>query len=227
MSNIIAKKYYLELSVNDNKPYSNKDLYCKANDSIQFHITIKENDNIKDLSGCKVSMVSTRNDCTMIEQVIENPIFEDGVLIIIPKKELTNVVSTLTNEITIFDEDESITVQNFIFNVTKTIQGNKIDEETKDSIDSLIELNKIILTYKKDLEELKAQIDDLKNAATIEFHNHDNKETLDLISDINYNKWEETSNTVGTGSIQNDLTIIESINDIYDKLNEITNDDLS
>lgn len=227
MNNIISKRYYLELSVNDNKLFSDKELYCKANDSIQFHITVKEHDEIKDLTGCRVSIVSTRNDCTMIEQVIDDPTFEDGVLIIKPKKEFSSVVCTMTNEITIYDTDESITIQNFIFSVTKTLQGERIDEEAKDSIDSLIELNKIIASYKTEVEELKAQIESLRELADDKGHSHQNKEVLDLITEDTFNKWNDNSTIIGNALIENGLTITEAINDIYEKLSEEESIDLS
>ena len=50
MNNIISKKFYMELSVNDNKVYNNKELYCKLNDSIKLYVKLKEDGVIRDLT---------------------------------------------------------------------------------------------------------------------------------------------------------------------------------
>ena len=70
--NIISKKYYLELDTKTFTPYINQKFVCKRNDSILFYITVKADDEILDLTGCKISLVSARCNGSLIEHTIKD-----------------------------------------------------------------------------------------------------------------------------------------------------------
>ena len=70
--NIISKKYYLELDTKTFTPYIDQKFVCKRNDSILFYITVKADDEILDLTGCKISLVSARCNGSLIEHTIKD-----------------------------------------------------------------------------------------------------------------------------------------------------------
>lgn len=195
IDNILSKKYYITLNAKENKLYTNKELSCRKNDSILFYITVQEDKLIKDLSNCKVSVMSV-NDKRKIEQIIDSPTVENGVLVFSPKKEFTSIQGTLNTEITIFDDDESITVQGFLFTITNVLSSD-IPEENKDSVDTIIELNRVLNSYKEEVKSLRDSIDELRLLINGESnHVHLNKETLDSITDVEVTKWNDASEKV-------------------------------
>lgn len=162
MSNVISKKYYLELDTKTFTPYINPNFICKRNDSILFYITVKADGEILDLTGCKISLVSARCDGSLIEHTIKDYKLEDGVLIFSPKKSFLDVPSTLLNELVISDEDESITTQSFKFSVCDLLEGDYVNgDEIQDDIDTLEELRRMLDEYNQALIDINAEIENI------------------------------------------------------------------
>ena len=124
--NIISKKYYLELDTKTFTPYIDQKFVCKRNDSILFYITVKADDEILDLTGCKISLVSARCNGSLIEHTIKDYKLENGVLIFSPKKSFLEFPSTFLNELVISNENESITTQSFKFVVSDLLEGDYV-----------------------------------------------------------------------------------------------------
>lgn len=236
MNNIISKKFYLELSFNENKPYNNKELFCKVNDSIKLYIKLKEDGVIRNLENCKISMIShKRGNChlgTVIEQDIQKVVVDKGYIVITPKREFTSTISTVVSEITIYDEDEAITTQSFIFQVFKALNDNVIEAE-KNSIDTLIDLKRMLSVFEMNVDEIRTKIEILKEqieelddklngggSSPGLDHEHDNLEVLDSITQEDIEAWDNAVNLLNNSNeeIQSGLGAIDSINDIYDKV---------
>lgn len=170
MSNVISKKYYLELDTKTFTPYINPNFICKRNDSILFYITVKADGEILDLTGCKISLVSARCDGSLIEHTIKDYKLEDGVLIFSPKKSFLDVPSTLLNELVISDEDESITTQSFKFSVCDLLEGDYVNgDEIQDDIDTLEELRRMLDEYNQALVNINTEIENI-NVELDEIH---------------------------------------------------------
>ena len=235
MNNIISKKFYMELSVNDNKVYNNKELYCKLNDSIKLYVKLKEDGVIRDLTKCRLSMTSRkRGHChtgAVVEQDIKELVIDGGYIVITPKREFTNSICTLISEITIYDEDEAITTQSFTFQVFKSLNDNIIEPE-KDSIDTLIELKKNLLAFEMNVQELrdkiaiiKEEIEELDSAIDGGLNNchiHENKEALDMITENCIEAWENAVYILGsdTEELKEGSTVIEAVNKLSEKLGD-------
>lgn len=236
MESIIAKRYYLELSLNDNKPYINKDLFCKVNDSIKLYIKIKE-DGIngielaqRDLTNCRISMLSIKRSGNhdhnrTIELGVKQVVVDGGYIVITPKRAFTDSIGSVVSEITIYDDDEAITLQTFVFQVIKgrtesfgfdRHRHDRYDRydryDDRDSIDTLIDLRRSLEGYEVTAEELRAKIQEIDDAMlAVELrlntgtigetsHVHDNKDVLDLITVEKINEWDSKSTDTGTGT---------------------------
>lgn len=164
MNDIISKIYRIELDTKEYTAVTAKDLICKKNDSILFYITVKNDDEVVDLTGCSFSLVSARCDGVLLEHTIKEFIIEDGVLIFSPKKSFLNKPSTLLSELVISKNGSSITTQSFKFTVHDLLEGDCINgDEIKDNIDTLEELRAKLEEYNNNLKKIAYEIAKLKD----------------------------------------------------------------
>lgn len=156
---IIAKPFDVTLDTKQVKPLRDKSWQTFIGDSVILNIKILEDGNTKPFDTNSVITVLYTNNINTIEQksnVVDSGISivdcENGVIQVKPKD---NYLSEGFNIITvsITDEDENITLQQFIFNTLSTV-NDAVIIESKDDIETLTELARIIEDFPLVTEEL-------------------------------------------------------------------------
>ena len=121
MSNIIAKQFKFTLDSKSVKTYREKSFVCYNTDSIKFTIDIVEDGAPKSIVGANIEVNYSYPNGESISMKQE---FEDGIVIvggstieITPKNSCLVPTDVLMIEVNIYDKDEFITLQPFMFKV--------------------------------------------------------------------------------------------------------------
>ena len=132
MSNIIAKQFKFTLDSKSVKTYREKSFVCYNTDSIKFTIDIVEDGAPKSIVGANIEVNYSYPNGESISMKQE---FEDGIVIvggstieITPKNSCLVPTDTLMIEVNIYDKDEFITLQPFMFKVLKSIESDIYDK---------------------------------------------------------------------------------------------------
>lgn len=132
MSNIIAKQFKFTLDSKSVKTYREKSFVCYNTDSIKFTIDIVEDGAPKSIVGANIEVNYSYPNGESISMKQE---FEDGIVIvegntieITPKNNCLVPTDVLMIEVNIYDKDEFITLQPFMFKVLKSIESDIYDK---------------------------------------------------------------------------------------------------
>lgn len=132
MSNIIAKQFKFTLDSKSVKTYREKSFVCYNTDSIKFTIDIIEDGSPKSIVGANIEVNYSYPNGESASMKQE---FEDGIVIvggstieITPKNNCLVPTDALMIEVNIYDKDEFITLQPFVFKVLKSIESDIFDK---------------------------------------------------------------------------------------------------
>jgi hypothetical protein len=161
MSNIIAKQFKFTLDSKSVKTYREKSFVCYNTDSIKFTIDIIEDGAPKSIVGANIEVNYSYPNGESESMKQE---FEDGIVIvggstieITPKNNCLVPTDVLMIEVNIYDKDEFITLQPFMFKVLKSIESDIYDKaETVTKTMRSIADQMAVLT--QDVEELEGLV---------------------------------------------------------------------
>lgn len=162
-NNIIAKKFKITLDTIKQK-LIRTDFIAIIGDSIEITVNLIENANPKDITNSNVILLGVRSDGSYFEQR-ENIIVSDGVngvIKIYPKLDIFSVEGQTICGLIVQDEDETINIQRFSVNVSKSI-ATDIIVEAKNEIQTLKELNELLDEYRTDLSNINQSVSDMES----------------------------------------------------------------
>ena len=148
----LAKKFLFKLNTKSVKVLKEKSFVCYDTDTIKLVIEILENDGYKELYNSNIEVIFSypNGESASIKQTMEDGgivIEEDSMISIIPKSGCLIPTDNLRIDINIYDEDEFITLQPFVFKVYKS-KESEIFEEAQDVVKTMISINEQVATLK-------------------------------------------------------------------------------
>lgn len=226
----LAKKFLFKLDAKSVKVLREKSFVCYDTDSIKLVIEILENDNHKELYNSNIEVIFSypNGESAPIKQTMEDGgvvIEGDSLISIMPKSGCLMPTDYLRIDINIYDEDEFITLQPFVFRVYKS-KESEIFEEAQDIVKTMISINEQIATLKENvntltskIEETSANIDNKLEATLQEANNKINKVKTEIdnsIDDLNNSISEaiENANTQISNAIINGENRIDDLVDV-------------
>lgn len=165
--NIIAKKLNIELDSINQKVKIIKDFIVVIGDSIEITINLKENGVPKNINNCVCRLIGIKENSEPFEQTEKIEIIDslNGVVKIYPRLDIFNVEGKTICCLLVEDADETISVQRFIINVTKSMVSDLIIE-SKDEIGTLKKLNDLLDSYQNDLSMINKSVTNMENLVT-------------------------------------------------------------
>ena len=229
----LAKKFLFKLDTKSVKVLKEKSFVCYDTDTIKLVIEILENDDYKDLYNSNIEAIFSypNGESAPIKQTMEDGgivIEDDSLISIIPKSGCLMPTDNLRVDINIYDEDEFITLQPFVFKVYKS-KESEIFEAAQDVVKTMISINEQVATLKENVntlttkvEETSANIDTRLEVILQEANNKINGAKAEIdnsISGLNNSVAEAIEN----GNTQISNAIINSKNKINEAKAEIDN----
>lgn len=162
--NVIAKKLNIILDTIKQTVVSVKDFVAIVGDSIEITINLKENNLPKNIENCTCRFIGVKPNNEYFEQTDKITIVDalNGVIKIYPRLDVFNIEGKTICCLLIEDSDETINVQRFIINVSKSMVTNLI-VESQDDIETLKKLNNLLTSYQDDLNIINQSVEDMKN----------------------------------------------------------------
>ena len=160
----LAKKFLFKLNTKSVKILKEKSFVCYDTDTIKLVIEILENDGYKELYDSNIEVIFSypNGESAPIKQTMEDGgivIEEDSMISIIPKSGCLIPTDNLRIDINIYDEDEFITLQPFVFKVYKS-KESEIFEEAQDVVKTMISINEQVATLKENVNTLTTKIEE-------------------------------------------------------------------
>ena len=160
----LAKKFLFKLNTKSVKVLKEKSFVCYDTDTIKLVIEILENDDYKDLYNSNIEVIFSypNGESNPIKQTMEDGgivIEDDSLISIIPKSGCLIPTDYLRIDINIYDEDEFITLQPFVFKVYKS-KESEIFEEAQDVVKTMISINEQVATLKENVNTLTTKIEE-------------------------------------------------------------------
>ena len=160
----LAKKFLFKLNTKSVKVLKEKSFVCYDTDTIKLVIEILENDGYKELYDSNIEVIFSypNGESAPIKQTMEDGgivIEEDSMVSIIPKSGCLMPTDNLRIDINIYDEDEFITLQPFVFKVYKS-KESEIFEEAQDVVKTMISINEQVATLKENVNTLTTKIEE-------------------------------------------------------------------
>ena len=160
----LAKKFLFKLNTKSVKVLKEKSFVCYDTDTIKLVIEILENDGYKELYNSNIEVIFSypNGESAPIKQTMEDGgivIEEDSMISIIPKSGCLMPTDNLRIDINIYDEDEFITLQPFVFKVYKS-KESEIFEEAQDVVKTMISINEQVATLKENVNTLTTKIEE-------------------------------------------------------------------
>ena len=160
----LAKKFLFKLNTKSVKVLKEKSFVCYDTDTIKLVIEILENDGYKELYDSNIEVIFSypNGESAPIKQTMEDGgivIEEDSMVSIIPKSGCLIPTDNLRIDINIYDEDEFITLQPFVFKVYKS-KESEIFEEAQDVVKTMISINEQVATLKENVNTLTTKIEE-------------------------------------------------------------------
>ena len=229
----LAKKFLFKLNTKSVKVLKEKSFVCYDTDTIKLVVEILENDGYKELYNSNIEVIFSypNGESAPIKQTMEDGgivIEEDSMISIIPKSGCLMPTDNLRVDINIYDEDEFITLQPFVFKVYKS-KESEIFEAAQDVVKTMISINEQVATLKENVntlttkvEETSANIDTRLEVILQEANNKINGAKAEIdnsISGLNNSVAEAIEN----GNTQISNTIINGKNKINEAKAEIDN----
>ena len=160
----LAKKFLFKLNTKSVKVLKEKSFVCYDTDTIKLVIEILENDGYKELYNSNIEVIFSypNGESAPIKQTMEDGgivIEEDSMVSIIPKSGCLIPTDNLRIDINIYDEDEFITLQPFVFKVYKS-KESEIFEEAQDVVKTMTSINEQLATLKENVNTLTTKIEE-------------------------------------------------------------------
>lgn len=160
----LAKKFLFKLNTKSVKVLKEKSFVCYDTDTIKLVIEILENDGYKELYDSNIEVIFSypNGESAPIKQTMEDGgivIEEDSMVSIIPKSGCLIPTDCLRIDINIYDEDEFITLQPFVFRVYKS-KESEIFEEAQDVVKTMMGINEQVATLKENVNTLTSKIEE-------------------------------------------------------------------
>ena len=157
----ISKYFEINLDSKITKPLKDKTLVCFDTDSIMIKAIITEDLDEKDIEESQVSVIYDYGSYK-VEQRMEDGGIElvgKGEIDIVPKSNCLMEATAVSISINIYDEDEFITVQPFIFRILKSSESEIMDE-AKDIVNNTVILREQVDALEDRVEIINTDITD-------------------------------------------------------------------
>lgn len=165
MDNIIAKNFQFALDVKATKVHKEKSFACYNTDALKFTIDIMEDGGFKEIGDAGVEVIYSypNGEATApIKQTMEDggiSVDPSGILEICPKSNCLIPTDYLRVDINVYDEDEFITLQPFVFRVLKSVES-EIYEKAETVVNTMRSIDEQMDRLSIEMEELKNAIAD-------------------------------------------------------------------
>ena len=157
----ISKYFEINLDSKITKPLKDKTLVCFDTDSIMIKAIITEDLDEKDIEESQVSVIYDYGSYK-VEQRMEDGGIEvvgKGEIDIVPKSNCLMEATAVSISINIYDEDEFITIQPFIFRILKSSESEIMDE-AKDIVNNTVILREQVDALEDRVEIINTDITD-------------------------------------------------------------------
>lgn len=157
----ISKYFEINLDSKITKPLKDKTLVCFDTDSIMIKAIITEDLEEKDVEESQVSVIYDYGS-HKVEQRMEDGGIElvgKSEIDIVPKSNCLMEATAVSISINIYDEDEFITIQPFIFRILKSSESEIMDE-AKDIVNNTVILREQVDALEDRVEIINAGITD-------------------------------------------------------------------
>ena len=225
----LAKKFLFKLDSKSVKVLREKSFMCYDTDTIKLVIEIFENDDYKDLYNSNIEVIFSypNGESNPIKQTMEDGgivIEDDSLISVVPKSGCLMPTDYLRIDINIYDEDEFITLQPFVFKVYKS-KESEIFEEAQDVIKTMISINEQVTALKENvdtltskIEETSANIDNQLEVTLREVNNKMNEAKNEINNSIS-NLNNSVAEVIGSANTRISDAIINGENRIEDLIN--------
>ena len=225
----LAKKFLFKLDSKSVKVLREKSFMCYDTDTIKLVIEIFENDDYKDLYNSNIEVIFSypNGESNPIKQTMEDGgivIEDDSLISVVPKSGCLMPTDYLRIDINIYDEDEFITLQPFVFKVYKS-KESEIFEEAQDVIKTIISINEQVTALKENvdtltskIEETSANIDNQLEVTIREVNNKMNEAKNEINNSIS-NLNNSVAEVIGSANTRISDAIINGENRIEDLIN--------
>lgn len=157
----ISKYFEINLDSKITKPLKDKTLVCFDTDSIMIKAIITEDLEEKDVEESQVSVIYDYGS-HKVEQRMEDGGIEvvgKSEIDIVPKSNCLMEATAVSISINIYDEDEFITIQPFIFRILKSSESEIMDE-ARDIVNNTITLREQVDALEDRVEIINTDITD-------------------------------------------------------------------
>ena len=157
----ISKYFEINLDSKITKPLKDKTLVCFDTDSIMIKAIITEDLEEKDVEESQVSVIYDYGSYK-VEQHMEDGGIElvgKSEIDIVPKSNCLMEATAVSISINIYDEDEFITIQPFIFRILKSSESEIMDE-AKDIVNNTVILREQVDALEDRVEIINTDITD-------------------------------------------------------------------
>ena len=157
----ISKYFEINLDSKITKPLKDKTLVCFDTDSIMIKAIITEDLEEKDVEESQVSVIYDYGSYK-VEQRMEDGGIElvgKSEIDIVPKSNCLMEATAVSISINIYDEDEFITIQPFIFRILKSSESEIMDE-AKDIVNNTVILREQVDALEDRVEIINTDITD-------------------------------------------------------------------
>ena len=232
----ISKYFEINLDSKITKPLKDKTLVCFDTDSIMIKVIITEDLEEKDIEESQVSVIYDYGS-HKVEQRMEDGGIElvgKSEVDIVPKSNCLMEATAVSISINIYDEDEFITIQPFIFKILKSSESEIMDE-AKDIVNNTVVLREQVDTLEDRVEIINTDITDKtaiiqKQIDEFSVVLEDEIESMHELININI---EDTRNNV-YGEIESmheliNVNIDDTRNNVYavtNELNSLVNEEI-
>lgn len=225
----LAKKFLFKLDSKSVKVLREKSFMCYDTDTIKLVIEILENDDYKDLYNSNIEVIFSypNGESNPIKQTMEDGgivIEDDSLISVVPKSGCLMPTDYLRIDINIYDEDEFITLQPFVFKVYKS-KESEIFEEAQDVIKTMTSINEQVAVLKENvdtltskIEETSANIDNQLEVTLREVNNKMNEAKNEINNSIS-NLNNSVAEVIGSANTRISDAIINGENRIEDLIN--------
>ena len=225
----LAKKFLFKLDSKSVKVLREKSFMCYDTDTIKLVIEILENDDYKDLYNSNIEVIFSypNGESNLIKQTMEDGgivIEDDSLISVVPKSGCLMPTDYLRIDINIYDEDEFITLQPFVFKVYKS-KESEIFEEAQDVIKTMTSINEQVAVLKENvdtltskIEETSANIDNQLEVTLREVNNKMNEAKNEINNSIS-NLNNSVAEVIGSANTRISDAIINGENRIEDLIN--------
>ena len=225
----LAKKFLFKLDSKSVKVLREKSFMCYDTDTIKLVIEILENYDYKDLYNSNIEVIFSypNGESNPIKQTMEDGgivIEDDSLISVVPKSGCLMPTDYLRIDINIYDEDEFITLQPFVFKVYKS-KESEIFEEAQDVIKTMTSINEQVAVLKENvdtltskIEETSANIDNQLEVTLREVNNKMNEAKNEINNSIS-NLNNSVAEVIGSANTRISDAIINGENRIEDLIN--------